>query len=95
MCGQRKRKKKKTPLLNLEQELMMESWRLLKKDKEALLPPSPSHVSFDYKTVAQEVFGAQHPLAHQFGPLASQVNQFLSITLPLTEFFSAPIQKGL
>ena len=47
----KKKKNQQTPLLNLEQELMMESWHLLKKDKE-VLPPSPSHVSFDYKTVA-------------------------------------------
>ena len=28
---------KKTPLLNQEEELMMEAWRLLRKDKEVLL----------------------------------------------------------
>ena len=31
---------KKIPLLSLEEELMMEAWRLLKKDKE-VLPPTP------------------------------------------------------
>ena len=30
-------KDKKTPLVNLEEELMMETWRLLKRDKEGLL----------------------------------------------------------
>ena len=41
---------KKTPLLNLEEELMMEAWRLLQKEKEVLL--LHFHFSFDYKTVA-------------------------------------------
>ena len=31
------RRDKKTPLLNLEKELMVKIWRLLKKDREGLL----------------------------------------------------------
>ena len=42
---------KKTPLLNLEEDVMMEAWQLLKKDIESLL--SPPNFSLDYKTVAQ------------------------------------------
>ena len=38
LARNRKGRDKKTPLLNLEEELMMEAWCLLKKDKEVLLP---------------------------------------------------------
>ena len=41
---------KKTSIFNLEEELMMKIWRVLKKNKKKLSPP---HFSFDYKTVAQ------------------------------------------
>ena len=38
---------KKTPLPNLEEELMMEAWCLLKSEENEVF--SPSHFSFDYK----------------------------------------------
>ena len=45
------RRDEKTPLPDVEEELMMEAWGLLKNEEEGGLFPPP-HFSFDYKTVA-------------------------------------------
>ena len=44
-------KDKKTPPSDIEEELRMEAWCLLKNEEEGGLSPHP-HVSSDYKTVA-------------------------------------------
>ena len=85
---------KKTSLPYLGEELMMETWHLLKKDKDLLPFPLPSS---DLKNVthwgpraAQCLIPACEPHKH---PIL--INHFLSSTLPLAEFFLALRQKGL
>ena len=41
----------KVPFPSLEEELIMETWCLLKNEEEGDFPPSP-HFSFDFKAVA-------------------------------------------
>ena len=42
-------KEKKIPPFNGEEELMMETWCLLKKEEKGDF--SPAHLTFDYKTI--------------------------------------------
>ena len=59
---------KKTPLPNQEEELMVEAWCLLKRDKDFSAP----NFSFDHKTVAQWVPG--HSILLPLCLLASQAS---------------------
>ena len=78
-------------LPNLEEELMMEAWHLLKKDREVLLPTFPLIIKLYW------VPGVWHPLAL---PLISLTRAYPSILLLIYHFASHWIlsvlrQKGL
>ena len=84
---------KKTPLLNLEEELIMEAWHLLEKDKDVLLslPTFPLIIKLYW------VLGVWHPLAVWF---VSLTRAYPSISLLIYHFASHWIlsvlrQKGL
>ena len=84
---------KKTPLLNLEEELIMEAWHLFEKDKEVLL----SLPTFLLIIKLYRVLGVWHPLALL---LVSLTRAYPSISLLLYHFASHWIlsvlrQKGL
>ena len=76
---------KKTPLLNLEEELIMEAWHLFEKDKEVLL--SLPTFLFDYKTIPSS-WGVASPCPPACKPhkSLSQYITSLSLCLSLNSF---------
>ena len=80
----------------MEEELMMEAKHLLKIEEEGGLLPF-AQFSLDDKTVAHSVLGAAPSCLPAYKPHKPPVliNHFLSVTLLLSDFFSALNNKGL
>ena len=84
ICGPRNQK---IPLSNLEEELMMEAWCLLKNDKEV---PLPTPFLLIMKLQPTKFLGAA-PSCPPTCKHSMLVNYFLSITLPLTNSYCVEV----
>jgi len=76
---------KKTPLLNLEEELMIEAWSLLKEDEDLLFPLSTFHLIIKLYTFSGD--GVSHLPTCKPHMHSILINHFLSITLSLLNSF--------
>ena len=87
ICGPRN---KKIPLSNLEEELIMEAWCLLKNDKEV---PHPTPFLLIMKLQPTKFLGAAPSCPPTGKPHKHLmlVNYFLSITLPLTNSYCVEV----
>ena len=77
---------KKTPLLSLEEELMMEAWSLLKKDED-LLPLSTFHLIIKLYPSTFSGDGVSHLPTCKPHMHSVLINYFLSVTLSLLNSF--------